>query len=80
MTQIYNYKIIIEPDDPSGYFVSVPALSGCYTQGETVEEAIKMAKEAIELHLEVLEEQNQEIPIEFGTIISDIQLERKVRA
>lgn len=41
-------------EDDGGFSVTVPALPGCYTQGETREEAIEMAKEAIELHLEAL--------------------------
>ena len=42
-----------EPDE-GGYWVKVPALPGCFTQGETVEEALSNAKEAIELYVSVL--------------------------
>jgi predicted RNase H-like HicB family nuclease len=50
----YSYRInlIAEPD--GGYTVTVPALSGCVSYGETIEEATKNAKEAIGLHLENL--------------------------
>lgn len=43
-----KYTVILIPEEEGGYSVEVPALPGCYTQGETREEAISMAKEAIE--------------------------------
>ena len=46
--------------------MEVPALPGCYTQGETKEEAISMAKEAIELYLESCQACNEAIPRESG--------------
>jgi antitoxin HicB len=46
------YRFLLIPEDEGGYSVSVPELPGCFTQGETKEEAIKMAYEAIELYLE----------------------------
>ncbi|MBV8196232.1 MAG: type II toxin-antitoxin system HicB family antitoxin, partial [Candidatus Dormibacteraeota bacterium] len=42
----------MDPDPESGYTVSVPALSGCFTEGETSEECERNAREAIELYLE----------------------------
>ena len=46
--------------------MEVPALPGCYTQGETKEEAVSMAKEAIELYLESCQAHNEVIPQESG--------------
>jgi antitoxin HicB len=46
MTQ-RTYHILLTPEDEGGFSVSVPALPGCFTQGETIEEAIEMAREAI---------------------------------
>lgn len=43
--------IVIE-DDADGYFVSGPALQGCYSQGDTYEEAVENIKDAIRLHIE----------------------------
>ena len=45
-------KIVLEEQEEGGYTVYVPALQGCVSQGETVEEALKNIKEAIELYLE----------------------------
>lgn len=46
----YRFSIIIEQDD-DGYFVRCPELQGCYTQGETYEEAMRNIRDAIRLHL-----------------------------
>lgn len=51
-----KFKVVLEPQPEGGYVAYVPALSGCFSQGETKEEALKNIKEAIELYLEVLEE------------------------
>jgi len=61
----YRYTIILEPDpDEGGYTVTVPALPGCVTQGETIEEAIVMAKDAIRLFIETLMAEGQPVPLE----------------
>ena len=49
-------KIILEPSDDGGYTVTVPALPGCITEGETKEEALYNIKEAIHLYLEPVED------------------------
>jgi antitoxin HicB len=61
-----KYTVILILEEEGGYSVEVPALPGCYTQGETKEEAISMAKEAIELYLESCQAHNELIPQEFG--------------
>jgi predicted RNase H-like HicB family nuclease len=44
-----EYTIILDPDEEEGgYTVTVPALPGCVTQGDTLEEAIAMARDAIQ--------------------------------
>ena len=55
-------QVIIEPDDTGGYVVSCPSLPGCHSEGETIDEALANIREAIELYLEVLEEDGQPIP------------------
>ncbi len=54
-----TFNIVLEPAEEGGYNVTVPALDGCFTQGDTEEQAIKNAKEAIECYLEGLEKINQ---------------------
>lgn len=49
----FTYTVLLEPDTESGGFsVSVPALPGCLTQGDTIDEALDMAREAIALYLD----------------------------
>ena len=67
MTQ-RTYRILLTPEDEGGFSVSVPALPGCFTQGETVEEAIEMAKEAISAYIESLEEDGEPIPDDSRTL------------
>ena len=53
--------MLIHPAEEGGYWTEVPALPGCYSQGETVEAALAHTKEAIESHLEALHEEGQEV-------------------
>ena len=56
-------KIVLEPDvEDGGYVVHCPALAGCYSQGETKEEATENIREAIEAYLESLEQDDLPIP------------------
>jgi len=61
--KIPSYRILLGEEPEGGYTVIVPSLPGCVTYGDTVEEAIEMAKEAIELYIESLKEHGEEIPI-----------------
>ena len=58
-----DFKVFLEPDEDGGYVVVCPSLAGCYSQGETVEEALANIREAIELCLEDLQEHGEQIPI-----------------
>lgn len=61
----YRYTIILQPEpEEGGYSVTVPALIGCFAQGDTLEEAVAMAKEAIAVHIEGLLEDGEPIPQE----------------
>ncbi|HVB61985.1 MAG TPA: type II toxin-antitoxin system HicB family antitoxin [Ktedonobacteraceae bacterium] len=60
-----KYTIILEPDiDEGGYTVTVPALPGCITQGETIEECIQRAQEAIIGYIESLIAHGEPVPLE----------------
>jgi predicted RNase H-like HicB family nuclease len=59
-----SYTIVLEPAEEGGYNITVPALPGCVTQAETYEEALEMAKDAIELWIETLAEDGETIPEE----------------
>ena len=55
-------QVIIMPAEEGGYTIEVPSLPGCYSQGETIAEAIANIQEAIALYVEVLEEDGKPIP------------------
>jgi len=57
-----RYALVIHKDKHSDYGVTVPDLPGCFSAGSTLDEAIAMAEEAIELHLAGLAEEGQAIP------------------
>lgn len=56
---MHTYKLHLHKEAQGGFTVSVPSLPGCITYGENVDEAISMAKEAIELYLEELKERGE---------------------
>ena len=61
----YTYSVILIPDTESGgYVVEVPALPGCVTQGETLEEALAMAENAISMWIRDMAADGEAIPIE----------------
>ncbi len=59
----YTILLTQDPED-GGYTVRVPALPGCNTQGDTIEEAISNAREAIAVYLADLEASGEPIPEE----------------
>jgi predicted RNase H-like HicB family nuclease/predicted CopG family antitoxin len=60
----YNYRIILHKAIEGGYTVIVPALPGCITEGDTLEEAKSMAKDAIKCYIESLVKDGEPIPDE----------------
>ena len=58
-----NYPIAIHKDSNSDYGVIVPDLPGCFSAGSTIDEALLMAREAVELHLQGLLDDGQTIPL-----------------
>ena len=65
---MYTYKIHLHKEEEGGFTVNVPALPGCITYGENLDEAIDMAKEAIQLYLEELKERGETIPDDSNTL------------
>jgi predicted RNase H-like HicB family nuclease len=58
-----RFKVILHPDlEDGGYWVECPELPGCSSQGDSVEEALDMIRDAIKGHLEVQEELKKEVP------------------
>lgn len=56
--------VVFEPQPEGGYSVYAPELPGMVTQGKTLEEAIAMAEEAIELYVVSMRERGKDVPVE----------------
>lgn len=75
MTVSRSYAVILEPSSAGGFVVSVPALPEVGTQGETVEEALNMARDAIALALSVRHEEGNEIPPDDAPVLERVQVQ-----
>ncbi len=62
-------KVVLEPSEEGGYTVYVPSLPGCISEGDTIEEALRNIKEAIELYLEPIED---ELILEEQVIVKEV--------
>lgn len=62
MNHYYTYQAFLAPDEEGGYDVTVPALPGCYSFGETYAEAAEMAADAVKTYLAVLLLKGDKIP------------------
>jgi len=72
---MHTYKIHLHKEPEGGFTVSVPALPGCITYGEDVDRAIAMAKEAIELYVEELQERGEPVPDDNNTLEYSLNLQ-----
>ncbi|HHE48422.1 MAG TPA: type II toxin-antitoxin system HicB family antitoxin [Candidatus Acetothermia bacterium] len=68
----YRFNIVVERDEDGVYIASCPALQGCYSQGDTYEEAVENLKDAIRLHIEARREVGEPIPIE--AVIDEVEV------
>lgn len=62
MGQVREFEVILQPEEEGGFSVTVPRLPGCHTQGDTREEALAMARDAIEGYLESLQDDGSPLP------------------
>lgn len=62
-----TYRILMTREPEGGFTVNVPALPGCVTFGETIEHAMEMAKEAIQLYVETLQADGEPVPDDSQT-------------
>ncbi|MEK7090402.1 MAG: type II toxin-antitoxin system HicB family antitoxin [Patescibacteria group bacterium] len=69
----YNFSIVIEKDK-DGYFAFCPELQGCYSQGQTYEEAYSNIQDAIKLHVEDRIDSSEDLPIIESISLSSTQV------
>jgi predicted RNase H-like HicB family nuclease len=66
----YEYTVVFEPAAEGGYVVTVPALPGLHTEGNTFEEAQAMVADAIRCYVEGCILDGEEVPVEHGYAIT----------
>ena len=69
-----EYLVVIHHAEEGGSWAEVPALEGCFAQGETVEEVMTDTRGAITAHLAALAEDGQSLPEESGILIATVAL------
>ncbi len=62
MRRTFDFTVVLEPQPEGGFTVSVPALPEVVTEGETEDEALKMAEEAIRLVLDYRRDHGLPVP------------------
>lgn len=72
--QRMQYTVIVHNAKEGGYWVDVPSLPGCFSQGETIDEAMNNVREAIELHIQGLKDDGQDVPKEEGLVIGRVEV------
>jgi antitoxin HicB len=69
---VLDFKVLLEPDETGGYVVICPSLQGCYSQGETVEEALANIREVIQLCLDELRVRGEPPPDPSNVLIGSV--------
>jgi predicted RNase H-like HicB family nuclease len=71
--KVYQYTAIFEPDpDVGGYTVTIPALPGCISEGDSFEEALNNVREAATLYVEVMHRRSA--PRDRSVIVAPVQV------
>jgi len=69
-----EYTVLIHPAEEGGYWAEVPALPGCFTQGETIDQTLENARDAIESHVACLREEGRETNGDEGFFIGRVKV------
>jgi len=72
-----KYTVLIRPGNEGGYVATVPALPGCVTQGRTRRQALRSAREAIEVYIEALLEDGLPVPVQIDAELVDVEVSAK---
>jgi len=71
----YHYNIVLRPEPEGGFTALAPALPGCVTYGRTLEEARKMARDAVAGYIASLKKHGEPIPNDEDTLVASLDLE-----
>jgi len=75
MAKHYHYNVMFRPEPEGGYTALVPALPGCVTYGRTLDEARKMAKDAISGYVASLRKRGEPVPSDEQTLVASLNFE-----
>ena len=70
MAQGADYILVVHQAEEGGFWAEVPALPGCFGQGETMDDVIADCRAAIESHIDALRAEGQPIPDEQISVVS----------
>ena len=74
MEKTLHFNLIFRPEPEGGFTVLVPSLPGCVSYGKNLEEAKKMAQDAIKGYIVSLKKHNEPIPSDRDNFISSVEL------
>ena len=66
----YTLQIVVEMDEDGRYVASCPALEGCYSQGDSFEQALHNVRDVVAMCLDELREENKEIDVRYPEVTS----------
>jgi antitoxin HicB len=69
-----SFSVVLLPEPEGGYFVQCPSLPGCYSEGDTVEEALVNIREAIELVVEDMRSRGEPLPPGGPAIVTEVTI------
>ncbi len=65
------FRIVLEPSEDGGYTALVPSLPGCISEGDTIEDAMRNIREAIELYLQPVDDDHE---LAEGAVVKELAL------
>ena len=65
---VRTYTVVLLREAGGGHSVQIPALPGCFTQGDTVPEALSNAREAMQCHLAAMSKHRERAPDDVTTV------------
>ena len=74
MPKVLRYDVVFEEAKEGGYTALVPALPGCISEGDTLREAKKNIKEAIQLYLETLKADKEELVLPKRVLLRSVEI------
>ena len=72
----FNFTLLFKSEPEGGFTVIVPSLPGCVTYGKTLQEAKKMALDAISVYLKSLKKHNESLPSEDSVFFTTVNIKQ----